>query len=434
LFFCKECGQEEKKWFGKCPNCQVWNSAHESLEKDEKKEKKNKINRTHNTIEHHEDEQLSEVLKCDIYELNRVCTMFKKSTLLIGGEPGIGKSTLMSQIAGKIEGNCLYLAGEESIGNIRNRMKRVCQNMENIQIVNFFFIGDLAELLEKYRPDLVILDSIHTTRSEDSSNPKEIILQINFLARKYNCCFLIVSHITKDGIIAGPKMLEHMVDVVLYLEGDRYGRIRFLRSIKNRFGPTDETGIFEMAENGMVEVLNPSAILISNKVHGASGSVVFAGISGSRPLLIEIQALITESNFPQTETVGFNAQRLKMILAILQKWCNIKLWKHDIFINIVGGIKISDPTLDLAVAVAILSSYKNRSISPEVCFFGELGLIGEIRQTNDFNIRVKEALRLNFTKIYGPINNGPINNTNNFDKDRDKICNVKNIKDLFKIL
>ena len=421
MFFCSDCGNEYIKWEGKC-KCGQWGTIKKIPDYDKPKKKGDIDVDKLNIQEENEENDHSNKIDCSIEEFNRVCSLHKKSSLIIGGEPGIGKSTLMGQIAASIKGNCLYLAGEESVSNVRQRIKRVCKNYDNITIVNFFFIEDLEDLIIKNKPVLIILDSIHTTRSYDNNqNAKDNILKLTFLARKHDCAFLIVSHITKDGIIAGPKTLEHMVDVVLYLEGDRYGGIRFLRSIKNRFGPNSETGIFEMTATGMNEVSNPSALFISNKVQGAAGSVVFAGVAGSRPMLIEIQALVTESNFPQVESIGFSAQRLKMILAILQKWCHIKLFKHDVFVNVVSGIKIQDPAADLAVAMAIISSIKNRSISAEVCFFGELGLTGEVRRCSDMDLRIKEALRLNFQKIYS-------------NSKHDKVTEIKMLSSIVKLL
>jgi DNA repair protein RadA/Sms len=419
MFFCGECGNEYIKWEGKC-RCGLWGTIKQVNDTMLKTKYKSGTKVEHKLAASNDECDIQEDLNCKIEEINRVCRLFKKSTMIIGGEPGIGKSTLMCQIADNIDGKCLYLAGEESTSSVKRRIERVCGACgDNILVVNFFFLEDLEKLILTHGPSLVILDSIHTTRSSDNNlnTPKDMILHINFLARQYNTCFLVVSHITKDGIIAGPKTLEHMVDVVLYLEGDRYGRIRFLRSIKNRFGPTNEAGIFEMTGAGMTEVSNPSALFISNKVQGAAGSVVFCGISGSRPILIEIQALVTDSNFPQVESIGFSPQRLKMILAVLQKWCNIKLFKHDVFVNIVGGMKMQDPAADLPVAMAIVSSFRNRSISAEVCFFGELGLTGEIRQVTDSHMRVKEALRLNFQKIYANLSDPKVTSV-------DMLCNI----------
>jgi DNA repair protein RadA/Sms len=403
MFVCNKCKKEFLKWQGKCGDCGEWNSVievHEELYKGPKNSRNASFNDFYGDLEDVFQESGGEPITCSINEFNRVCKLFRKSVVVIGGEPGIGKSTLMCQLTGSLDGSVLYLSGEEAVSSVKERTKRVCGEITNTKFVNFFFIETLHIILEKTMPAVVVLDSIHTTRSKDNINIKDIVMEITFLSKKYNCCFILVSHITKDGIIAGPKTLEHLVDVVLYLEGDRYGKNRFLRSIKNRFGNTSETGIFEMKENGLIEVPNPSALLISNRRAGIPGSVIFPGVSGSRCLLMEVQALVIESPFPNVEAIGLDPKRVKMIIAILQKWCKLNLNKFEIFINFVGGIKINDPAADLAVAMAILASLKQRSISAEVCFFGELGLTGEVRPVCDIDMRIKESKRLNFKRIY----------------------------------
>lgn len=384
-YYCIDCNKQYVKWIGKC-QCECTEIL-EIINDEEAFDEKDDI---------------FEEIKCNLEEFSRVCTLVKKSLILIGGEPGIGKSTLMAQVANAIEGKALYLAGEESAGSVKKRFERVAQ-LKNTMVVSFLYIEKLDGLLKTIKPDLVILDSIYTVRFEDGK--KDVILELTKFARKYNCCFLIVSHITKDGLIAGPKTIEHMVDVVLYMEGERYNAIRILRTLKNRFGSTAELGIFEMFESGLREVKNPSALLLSSKRDNVPGSVVYAGVSG-KPFLMEIQALVAKSNFPVIETVGFDNKRTKMILAILNRWCKCDLTYSDVYVNCVGGIKISDPGADLAVAIAILSSMKNRSISPEVCFFGELGLTGEIRKVESDVLRIKEATRLGFKTIYCNSENG----------------------------
>ena len=326
MFVCKECGQEYVTWQGICSSCKEWNTIKEFKE-SLPKTKKNPKNPFKIEIKE-EETQEQELINTTIEEFKRVSLLPKKSLILIGGEPGIGKSTLMCQLATTIEGKCLYLCGEESSGSVKKRIKRVGQD-KNIIAVSFFFIEQLEQLLEKYTPDLVILDSIYTTRSEKDYNiqSKDILFQISFLARKYNFCVLVVSHITKDGIIAGPKTLEHIVDVVLYIEGDRYGQIRLLRSIKNRFGPTNETGVFEMSENGLKEVSNPSALFLSQRKKSTPGSVIFSGLSGSRPCLMEVQALVVDSNFPQIESVGFDLKKTKITNSNFTKMVWMFFWK-----------------------------------------------------------------------------------------------------------
>lgn len=396
MYFCKECGNEFPKWVAKC-GCGCFEVI----------EFKEKHNSTDDNYEDNEDP--AEPIDCQLEEFKRVCLLLTKSVYLIGGEPGIGKSTLMSQLATSINGCCLYLTGEEAVENVKARIERVKHLLNNqehnlsqnkIIVQTFFVFENIKNLIAKYKPKLIIIDSIHTTRTKHEDKKQVLIVHIGMIAKQYNCGILVVSHITKEGIISGPKTLEHMVDVVLYLEGDRYGTIRMLRTIKNRFGPTNETGIFEMNEFGLEQVTNPSAMFISQRRHGVPGSVVFAGIMGTRPLFTETQALIAEASEFQLDCVGFDNKRLKMIIAILGRWCNLNFFNKQVFVNFVGGLKISDPGADLSVAMALLSAYKNRTISSEVCFVGELGLSGEIRRVSQLELRIKEAKRLGFKKIY----------------------------------
>lgn len=394
-YMCSDCGSEFAKWVARC-GCG-------SFEIKEYKEPKEVTF----TEEFEENSEQAEPIICDIEEFKRVCQLLTKSIYLIGGEPGIGKSTLMSQIASSIEGTCLYLTGEEAVENVNNRLKRIQplinkENQRNNKVIvqTFFLFESIKGLIEKHKPKLIIIDSIHTTRTQNEDRKQNLIILIGMVAKQHNCGIIVVSHITKEGIISGPKTLEHMVDVVLYLEGDRYGTLRMLRAIKNRFGPTNETGVFEMNEYGLEEVSNPSSIFISQRRQGVPGSVVFAGMMGSRPLLTEAQALIVDAQEYNLECVSFDHKRLKMIIAILGRWCNLNFYNKNVFINFVGGMKITDPGADLPVAVALISAYKKRTISPEVCFVGELGLTGEIRRVSHMDSRVKEVQRLGFKKIY----------------------------------
>lgn len=417
MYICKECNTKYLKWCARC-KCGSW-SMEEHIEEILPKKKKTQPYVEMETFE----EEDSSVLNTSIVEFNRVSLLVKKSLIVIGGEPGVGKSTLMCQIASEVLEKCIYLTGEESVSNVKKRIDRV--GTKKIDVMSFFYIETMEEIIKKHRPSLVILDSIHTTRSANSessiSQIRDIVFFLSDLSKKYNFCCLMVSHITKEGTIAGPKMLEHMVDVVLYLEGNRYESMRLLRSVKNRFGNTHEVGVFEMTEKGMMEITNPSALFISQKKAGVPGSVIYAGLSGTRSMFVEIQSLVTSALFPQIESIGIEPKRLKMIMAILQHWCKINLSKHDIYINVVGGIKVTDASSDLAIAAAILSSLKKRSISAEVCFFGELGLTGEIRRTYGDNIRIKEAKRLGFKKIYA----------NSDDQD---VAKLENIQDFLRIL
>jgi DNA repair protein RadA/Sms len=383
MYQCTKCYKKFVKYSGKCFNCDEWNSLKEEVNE-----------KTIVVISNEE----QEVLHNSISEFQRVLKLYTKSVVILGGEPGIGKSTLMCQISHTIEGSCLYLCGEEHSQTVKNRMIRVNGDVSNkVNIVDFLFIENLEDLIIKHKPKFLILDSIHTTRSTNNDSSKDIIDAMVLLSRKHNFCAILISHITKEGIISGPKTLEHMVDAVAYIEGDRYGSTRFLRSIKNRFGPTGETGIFQMEENGMIEVKNPSALFISNRRANAYGSAVFPLYAGIRPYLLEIQALVVESQFFNIESIGIDSKRINMIIAILHKWCKVNFFKYNIFINVVGGMKVNDPGADLAIAAALLSSLWQKPIDNNSCFFGELGLTGEIRRVNGEKIRVNEALRMGFT-------------------------------------
>lgn len=386
MLYCVHCSQKYNSWIGRC-KCGSW---------DLTSEEKN--------LNIEEETYVSEINLTKFQEIQDVCKFKKPSTIIIAGEPGTGKSTLMCQIASNIEGQCLYLAGEEAVSNVRQRFHRVAPEALNVVIKSFCHMEKLEPLLMKYKPDLIILDSIHTTRYDEEENSKNIMFFLLQLTKKYNFCALIISHITKEGLIAGPKTLEHAVDIVMYLEGDRYGSMRLLRSIKNRFGPTDELVVLEMTSSGFIPISNPSSMFLANKNNHCSGSVIFAGMAGSRPFLTEIQALVVQSTLPAIEAIGLDIKRLRMILAILNKWCGLKLFNKDIFVNCVGGLKINDPAVDLAVAIAIISSYKNKIIESSCCFFGELGLTGEIRSASFERNRIKETKKMGINTIFANSN------------------------------
>lgn len=387
MFICQKCKSKYVKQSGKCFNCNEWNTivpdspvivVNDSAQK---------------------------ILNNKIKEFERVLVLHTKSVVLIGGEPGIGKSTLMCQLACNIDGKCLYLCGEEYSGTVKTRITRVNGKIpENLIVVDCVFFENVETLLGQHKPDCVILDSIHTMRTESNDSSKDILMDIIDLSRRYNFCCILISHITKDGIIAGPKTLEHMVDAVLYLEGDRYANTRCLKSIKNRFGPTGETGIFQMEANGLVEVSNPSVLFLSNRRASVAGSVIFPFYGGARTYLVEIQSLVVESQFFNVETVGVESKRVNMIIAILYRWCKVNFYKYNICINAVGGVKISDPAADLAIAAALLSSLWKKPVDSKICFFGELGLTGEIRAVQGEDARIFESKRMGFHTIYANFN------------------------------
>lgn len=408
IYLCGDCGNETMAWSGQCPSCQAWNTLKEF--KVGKSKKTSSINQA-KPIRFSEIETKNQPrLKTGFEEVDRVFGggIMPGSIILLAGDPGIGKSTLLLQIATQIKADVLYLSGEESAHQIKNRAERLEIKNDQIDFLAETEIENIKLAFENESYQLAIVDSIQTVYNAEipaaagsPSQIRECALQFLEIAKKKNLTIILVGHVTKDGSIAGPRLLEHMVDVVIYLEGERYRQLRVLRGIKNRFGPTDEIGLFEMKGNGMVEVKNPSAMFLKERVAGASGTVVTALMEGTRPLLTEVQALVNKTSFgyPKRTASGFDLNRLQLIAAILEKRTNLHLSNFDIYINIVGGVKIKEPAADLAVAVAIAGALKNQSIKKSYCVFGELGLIGEIRPINFFEKRVTEAKRLGFEKI-----------------------------------
>ena len=379
-------------------------------------------------------------------ELDRVLGggLVEGSLVLLGGEPGIGKSTLILQICNNVEidGMVLYVSGEESASQIKLRAERLNINNDKISFLGETSIELIEETLEKEKPSLMVIDSIQTMYSEELtaapgsvSQVREITARIMQICKKKNITTIIIGHVTKDGAIAGPRVLEHMVDTVLYLEGERYFTYRILRGVKNRFGSTNEVGLFEMCEEGMVEVKNPSEILISEREGNPSGSLVIATLEGTRPMLIEIQALLapTPFGFPKRTGIGIDYNRLALLMAVLEKRAGIPLGNQDAYVNVVSGIKINEPAADLGIALAVASSYKNISIPKGLVAIGEIGLTGEIRGVSSIEKRVKEAEKLGFeTCIIPEISrkqlkfNGDINIIGVRDiKEALKVCNIK---------
>lgn len=420
-FVCQNCGYTSPKWLGKCPECFSWNSFVEELVEVSKKK-----NSQHSLIKSQSAniKLLNEVanqtetrIKSGIEELDRVLGggIVAGSVLLIGGDPGIGKSTLMLQIANKLQDKkILYVSGEESASQIRLRAERINVIPENFYIVSETDLEIVSALIEQYSPEIVVIDSIQTVyRPELESSPgtvtqlRESTSLLTKIAKSQNISIFLVGHITKDGSLAGPKIIEHMVDVVLQFEGERTHYYRILRSIKNRFGSTNEIGIFEMTENGLREVPNPSEVFLSQRNYGASGCVISAAIEGTRPVLIEVQALVSSSNYavPQRTSIGFDYKRLNIIIAVLEKRTGLFLNKQDIFINVAGGIKIEEPAIDLAVAMSLYSSFRDIPIDSQTVVIGEVGLAGEIRTIYNIEKRINEAAKLGFKTIVVPKNN-----------------------------
>jgi DNA repair protein RadA/Sms len=418
-FFCQHCGYESVKWVGQCPSCGEWNSFVEELiqkgvsEKTEwKNYKDDETTRNNKTIQLNEIQNKIEnrLLTADD-ELNRVLGggIVPGSIVLIAGEPGIGKSTLFLQNGLWLkDAVVLYISGEESEQQIKMRADRLNLKNENFYLLTETSTQIIFQEIKKLKPDLVIVDSIQTLQTsfiESSpgsiSQIRETAAEFQRFAKETNTPVFLIGHITKDGSIAGPKILEHMVDTVLQFEGDRHYAYRILRTLKNRFGSTSELGIYEMTDEGMKGVANPSEILITQKEDQLSGIAIAATIEGIRPLLIEVQALVTQSVYgtPQRTVSGFDLRRLQLLLAVLEKRGGFHFGIKDVFINIAGGLKIEDPSIDLAVLCALLSSYEDTPIPHHICFAGEVGLSGEIRAVNRIDQRIAEAEKLGFEKI-----------------------------------
>lgn len=417
-FFCQNCGYESAKWLGKCPGCQQWNTfVEELIQKDAKKNANDWQQysdegsaRKTQSLQNIKTKETPRLITQD-QELNRVLGggIVPGSIVLVAGEPGIGKSTLFLQMGLRLQDEIvLYISGEESEQQIKMRADRLNIANENFYLLTETSTQTIFSEIKKLRPALVIVDSIQTLESpfiESSpgsvSQIRECAAEFQKFAKETNTPVFLIGHITKEGSIAGPKILEHMVDTVLQFEGDRHYAYRILRTLKNRFGSTAELGIYQMSDNGMSAVLNPSEILITQKEDQLSGIAIAATIEGQRPLLIEVQALVTQSVYgtPQRTVSGFDLRRLQLLLAVLEKRGGFHFGIKDVFLNLAGGLKVEDPSIDLAVLCALLSSYEDVAIPHQICFAGEVGLSGEIRAVNRVEQRIAEAEKLGFEKI-----------------------------------
>ncbi len=411
-YFCQNCGYEAPKWLGKCPSCSEWNTFVEELVIKESKSVVAFSNETRNvqpqliqTIDQGDEQRIS---LSDV-ELNRVLGggLVPGSLILIGGDPGIGKSTLLLQLALLESLTTLYVSGEESDRQIRMRGERIGLKNEQCYLLPETNLQNILNHAQKLQPKVLIIDSIQTLFSSHiESSPgsisqvRECTAQLLRFAKQSNIPVFLIGHITKDGSIAGPKVLEHMVDVVLQFEGDRHHLFRLLRTIKNRFGSTNELGIYEMTGNGLSPVLNPSEVLVTGN-SSLSGIAIASTIEGMRPLLVEVQALVSSAAYgtPQRSSTGFDSKRLNMLLAVLEKRCGFKLGAKDVFLNLAGGIRVDDPAIDLAVAMSVLSSNADLPIPKNIAFAGEIGLSGEIRPVNRIEQRMAEVEKLGYETI-----------------------------------
>lgn len=439
-FFCKECGYESSKWFGQCPACKEWNTLVE-----EPVAKKGLTKGVANIMSS-EPSVLSQISSDDndrtstgIEELDRVLGggIVDGSLVLVGGDPGIGKSTLLLQMCQKIsmsEKKVLYISGEESLKQIKLRAERIGKFNDNLLLLCETNLEIIEKTLKEIKPEVVIIDSIQTMYREEIGSAPGSVSQVREstailmqLAKGLGISIFIVGHVTKEGVVAGPRMLEHMVDTVLYFEGDRNAAYRILRGVKNRFGSTNEIGVFEMCGSGLEEVKNPSQYMLNGRPEGASGSVVVCLLEGTRPLLVEIQALVCNSNFgmPRRTAAGTDYNRVNLLMAVLEKRVGIHLSGCDAYVNVAGGLKVNEPALDLGIVLAIVSSFKNREIDSKTIIFGEVGLAGEVRAVSQAQQRVTEAIKLGFKTCILPevcLNNVQIT-------DKIKLIGVRNLSE-----
>ena len=425
-YICQQCGGEQNKWMGKCPDCGTWNTLEEVVDVPQSPAQQRRQTLTGN-------DALAQGTRIPVVlpqikplaqprisvgypEMDRVLGggLVAGSLILIGGEPGIGKSTLLLQVSGAIAENVgpvLYISGEESIEQVKMRAERLDISGEQLYLLAAIEMDIINEAVHRLKPSLVIVDSIqtviasHLTAAPGSiSQVRECTLQLMQLAKSTHIPIFVIGHVTKEGTVAGPKALEHIADAVLYLEGERYHSYRLLRGVKNRFGATHEIGVFEMHGEGLLEVSNPSAVFLADRAIGATGSAVVVSMEGTRPLLVEVQALVTPSNFGNARctTNGIEHNRLLMLLAVLTKRVGLAVGNHDVYANVIGGFTLEEPAIDLGVAAAIASSYREKNIPPDMVLIGEVGLSGELRAVSRLALRVREAAKLGFKRCIIP--------------------------------
>lgn len=419
VFFCQECGFESSKWMGQCPGCRAWNTfCEEKISVGTKKQSDRRAAVVPTSI--------LEVVTADetrfstgLEELNRVLGggVVSGSLVLVGGDPGIGKSTILLQMCRNLSETghkILYVSGEESMSQIKMRAERIGKFAKDMLLLCVNNLEDVEEYVQKDKPKVIIIDSIQTIIVDDiSSAPgsvsqvKEVTARLMKMAKQMNIAIFIVGHVTKEGTVAGPRNLEHMVDTVLYFEGDRNAGFRILRAVKNRFGSTNEIGVFEMTEKGLSEVNNPSKVMLDGRPQNTSGSVVVCSMEGTRPLLLEIQALVCQTSFnlPRRTSVGLDYNRVNLLLAVLEKRVGLVLSGCDAYVNIAGGMRLDDPSADLGIVYALVSSFRNRPVDEGLVAFGEVGLSGEVRGVSSAEQRVNEAKKMGFTTCIVPKSN-----------------------------
>lgn len=450
-FFCKECGYESAKWFGQCPACKEWNTFVE--------EPVTRGTNTKGVASYHSQKIVSDVFPVElgsisleendrittgIDELDRVLGggIVSGSLVLVGGDPGIGKSTLLLQMCYNLSEagrDVLYISGEESLKQIKLRADRIGQCTGKLKLLCETNLDTVEGVLTKSKPEIVIIDSIQTMYKDDVpaapgsvSQVRETTSVLMQLAKGLNITIFIVGHVTKEGTVAGPRMLEHMVDTVLYFEGDRFASYRILRGVKNRFGSTNEIGVFEMQEKGLVEVENPSEYMLNGRPENASGSVVVCLLEGTRPIMVEIQALVCDSNFGMARrtAAGTDYNRVNLLMAVLEKRAGIHMSGSDAYVNVAGGLKVNEPALDLGVVMALVSSFKNRPVDEKTVIFGEVGLAGEVRAVSQAQQRVNEAVKLGFETCILP----GVCLKNIKKNDRIKIIGVNNVQEAISLI
>lgn len=419
VYFCQSCGYESSKWMGQCPGCREWNTF---VEETVEKKTAGKLKSVAGGNQDLKSYKLSEI---DMQEKERMKTRFPEldrvlgggivpgSMILVGGDPGIGKSTLLLQVCRNLSDtmSVLYVSGEESLQQIKMRAERIGTFSDQLQLLCETNLERISQVIERQKPSVVIIDSIQTMYNEEVSSAPGSVSQVREstgrlmqIAKGMGVTVFIVGHVTKEGVVAGPRVLEHMVDTVLYFEGDRHAAYRILRGVKNRFGSTNEIGVFEMCEEGLREVENPSEFMLNGKPKGASGSVVACSIEGTRPVLLEVQALVCHSNFgiPRRTAAGTDLNRVNLLMAVLEKRAGLSLSNCDAYVNIAGGIRMSEPAIDLGIVMALASSFRDRPIDEKTICFGEVGLSGEVRAVNMAQQRVSEARKLGFTACILP--------------------------------